>query len=122
MLTAPAGILWFVGITLLLPGVGLLLLARLGFTPVSRVSAPGLRSIAQKLGLTFVLLTCALALYLLPVLLDGPRSGGLGSMGDPLGAFLMLGYIFVLAPLALIASTTVAVLYAVRRQQAQRSN
>lgn len=120
MLTEPAGILWFVAATVLAPGVGLLLLARHGFATSSGTDSPQLRRVAQRLGVTFVVLTMALALYLLPVLLNGPRGGGLGSMGDPLGAFLMLGYVFVVAPLSVVIFLAIITVDAVRRRRPER--
>jgi hypothetical protein len=120
MFTEPAGIMGFIVATVLAPGVGLLLLAQLGFTTSSRVGSPRLQVVARRLGLTFVVLTLALALYLLPVLLNGSRGGGMGSMGDPLGAFLMLGYVFVLAPLAVMALLTIVVFYVVWNRKPER--
>ncbi len=117
MLSEPSGILWFVVAAVYLPGVGLLLLARFGFSRSCRGGADSLRGTARKLGIAFVALTGLLGLYLLPVLMDGPRSGGLGSGGDPFGALLMLGYVFVIAPLAVIASIIVGIVYLVRRQR-----
>lgn len=111
MFTEPAGIMMFLAATVFAPGVGLLLLAKLGFTTTSGMESPRLQRIARRLGLTFVALTLALALYLLPVLLNGSRGGGMGSMGDPLGAFLVLGYVFVLAPLAVLTAAAIAVVY-----------
>jgi hypothetical protein len=116
MFTEPAGIMMFLAATVFAPGVGLLLLARLGFTAPSGLESPRLQRTARRLGLTFIVLTLALALYLLPVLLNGSRGGGMGSMGDPLGAFLMLGYVFVLAPLAVMALLTFVVLHVVRKR------
>nr|MCU0761245.1 hypothetical protein [Steroidobacteraceae bacterium] len=60
-----------------------------------------------------------ITLYLLPALTSGPRGGGLGSMGDPLGALLLLGYVFVLAPVAVITAVTFAVLEALGRRRAR---
>lgn len=120
MITESAGIMAFIAATVLAPGIGLLLLAQLGFTTSLRVGSPRLQVVARRLGLTFVVLTLALALYLLPVLLNGSRGGGMGSMGDPLGAFLVLGYVFVLAPLAVLALLTFVVLYVVRKRSLQR--
>ena len=122
MLSEPSGILWLVVAAVYMPGVGLLLLARFGFLRSSWVGADRLRASARKLGITFVVLTGLLGLYLLPVLMDGPRSGGLGSGGDPFGAFLMLGYMFVITPLALIASAVVGIVYLVQRQRSRRGN
>lgn len=117
MLSEPSGILWLVVATVYAPGVGLLLLAKFGFPRSTAAGADRLRGTARKLGITFVALTGLLGLYLLPVLMDGPRSGSLGSGGDPFGAFLMLGYVFVLAPLAVIVSAIVGIVYLVRRQR-----
>ena len=117
MLSEPSGILWLVVAAIYMPGVGLLLLAKFGFSRSTAVGADRLRGIARKLGIAFVALTGLLCLYLLPVLMDGPRSGGLGSAGDPFGAFLMMGYLFVLAPLAVIASVIVGIVYLVQRQR-----
>ena len=122
MLSEPSGILWFVVAAVYLPGVGLLLLARFGFLRSSWVGADRLRGTARKLGITFVALTGLLGLYLLPVLMDGPRSGGLGSGGDPFGALLMLGYVFVIAPLAVIASAIVGIVYLFQRQRSRRGD
>lgn len=120
MFTEPAGIMVFLAATVFAPGVALLLLARIGFATPSGLESPRLQRIARRLGLTFVVLTLALGLYLLPVLLNGSRGGGMGSMGDPLGAFLVLGYVFVLAPLAVMALLTIVVVYVVRRRSLQR--
>jgi hypothetical protein len=117
MFAEPAGIMWFVVATVLAPGVGLLFLARFGFAPSSSMSSPRLQRVSRRLGLTFIVLTLALALYLLPALLDGPRRGGLGSMGDPLGAFLILGYVFVVAPLAVLTAATIAVMCRVQKRR-----
>lgn len=111
MPSGPTGVLWFVTGTMGLPGLGLLLLARSGFTTRPTPRADGLRRIIRRVGLTALILTGLLTFYLLPVLIDGPRSGGLGSMGDPFGALLMLGYLFVLAPLTLLASTALVIWY-----------
>ena len=111
MLAEPIGILWLVVATMGVPGLGLLLLARFGFAERSMQRADGLRRTLRRTGLAAVILTGFLILYLLPRLIDGPRSGGLGSMGDPLGALLMLGYLFVLAPLTLVTSAFLGVLY-----------
>jgi hypothetical protein len=116
MFTEPAGIMLFLAATVFAPGVGLLLLAKHGFTTISGMQSLRLQRIARRLGLTFIVLTLALALYLLPVLLNGSRGGGMGSMGDPLGAFLVLGYVFVLASLAVMALLTFVVLYVVRKR------
>jgi hypothetical protein len=121
MLTGPAGMFWFVFAAVFMPGVGLLVLASSRLARASRVDAPQLRGVAHKLGMACIAATGVLGLYLLPSLLDGPRAGGLGSMGDPLGAFLMLGYVFVLAPVALLATATIALLYAMRWRRARRS-
>lgn len=121
MLAGPTGVLWLVVGTMGLPGLGLLLLARYGFAPASALRADGLRSAIRKVGISAVGLTGVLTLYLLPILFDGPRSGGLGSMGDPFGALLMLGYLFVLAPLILLTSAILGIAYWVRRQRGGRS-
>jgi hypothetical protein len=117
MFTEPAGVLWFIAATVLAPGLWLLLLAAREFTTSSQVASQRLQRLARRLGLTFVVLTLVLALYLLPVLLEGSRGGGLGSMGDPLGAFLILGYVFVLAPLAVLTAATISVVYGVRKRR-----
>jgi hypothetical protein len=116
MLSEPTGVLWFVVGTMGLSGLGLLL-ARYGFAPASALPANGLRGAIRNVGVSAVILTGVLTLYLLPILIDGPRSGGLGSMGDPFGALLMLGYLFVLAPLTLLASAILGIVYWVRRQR-----
>lgn len=120
MLTGPAGVFWFVFATVFLPGVALLALSGSRLAQSPRIASAQLRGVARKLGIAFIAATGMLGLYLLPRLLDGPRAGGLGSMGDPLGAILMLGYIFVLAPFALLAAATIGLLCAVRWQRTRR--
>lgn len=120
MLAEPAGVFWFVMLTVFMPGVGLLALASARRARTPHVVTARLRGAARALGTTFVAATGLLGLYLLPRLLDGPRAGGLGSMGDPLGGLLMLGYVFVLAPLALLAVATIGVICAVRWQRTRR--
>lgn len=122
MLGEPAGVLLFVVLTVLVPGVLLLMLARSRFAGPARGGSSQLRGATRALGIAFIAATGLLGLYLLPRLLDGPRAGGLGSMGDPLGAILMLGYIFVIAPFALLTSASLAVVHALRwRRERRRS-
>jgi hypothetical protein len=120
MLAEPAGVLWFVVITVFMPGVGLLVLAGSRFAGSPRGGSAGLRSVSRTLGIAFIAATALLGLYLLPRLLDGPRAGGLGSTGDPLGAILSLGYIFVLAPFAVLTLASIGIVHALRWRRARR--
>jgi hypothetical protein len=122
MLAGPAEGMGFILATVFAPGIALLVIAGSRFAKWTRVDVGRLRRIEHGLGLTFVLATGLLCLYLLPVLTSGPRSGGLGSIGDPLGAFLMLGYVFVLAPFAVVTSAVLGFLHIVlwRRSKHRR--
>lgn len=115
MLAEPTGIVWLVLAAMGVPGIGLLLFARFGFAARSMQRADGLRRALRRTGLAVVILTGFLILYLLPRLIDGPRSGGLGSVGDPLGAFLMLGYLFVPASLTFAVAEATAACSCARR-------
>jgi hypothetical protein len=119
MLEGPSQILWFIVATVFVPGIALLVLSRSASPGAPRAAADRRRGTARTLGLVFVVATGLITLYLLPALTSGPRGGGLGSMGDPLGALLLLGYVFVLAPVAVITAVTFAVLEALGRRRAR---
>lgn len=82
------------------PGAILLAFARGYSTSSSQAST---QRLASRLGWMVLAgaASYALAMTLLTVRASGP--GGLGSQGNPLAAVVMLGYVFVIAPLAWLA-------------------
>jgi hypothetical protein len=110
------GLVAWITVTMLVPGLSLLLLAHYGFAQVRDERALVEQRRLKRVG--NLLAASACAFYLLLFVMVNVASGGrtMGSMGNPLGAMLVLGYAFLGAPFALIVFVVMLLRYFLRRR------
>jgi hypothetical protein len=90
-----------VGVGLWLPGVILVAISTLVYRQPRLQQYAVERRATQLAGIAFVVTASLMIAWLLALGLS-PQSGGLGSMGNPLGAIALLLAVHVVVPLALV--------------------
>lgn len=106
-----------VALMVLAPGLCLVALAKYGYRKVPSSRRRMRKDTVAQIGWTYIALACAFFLYIQMILGGSNGPGGLGSMGNPLGVVVVLGFTFVVGPVATIVFVAVVVGYMIARNR-----
>ena len=116
-----ADVVCLVALTLLAPGVCLVLLAKFAYPKVPPMRRGFTANHVARLGWVFVLLACVFLLYVQMSFGGSNGPGGLGSFGNPIGALAILAFAFVVGPLASIVFVVILAAFMLNRRRARNS-
>jgi hypothetical protein len=99
----------------LIPGLCLLALARLGGGGSSAKQTKSKLLGIKRLGWTCVWSFCGFSVLVALLLCGANGPGGPGSVGNPRGAVLVLGFVFVVGPMAALVCVGVVLTFLIQR-------
>lgn len=117
-----AEVVGLVALTVLAPGLCLVALAKFGYTKIPATRKRLKRNTVAGLGWSYILLACVFFLYVQMLVGSSNGPGGLGSLGNPLGAIAILGFAFVVGPVASIVFAAILVTFVITSPRKPRNN